>query len=76
MNGDNFYIDMSRREASPEAAHCNDKSQDSKVPVAGDIILVEADERYVGSKLWQEAPEQFVIKGLPLDATVPYIFLE
>jgi len=29
--------------------------------VAGDIILVEADERYVGSKLWQEVPEHFVI---------------
>lgn len=30
--------------------------QDSDIPKAGDVVLLEADERYVESKLWQEAP--------------------
>ena len=37
--------------------------QDSDIPKAGDVVLLEADERYVESKLWQEAPCFFLSRS-------------
>ena len=40
-------------EANGSASCC--RSSQEGVPQAGDILLVEADERYVGEALWEEA---------------------
>jgi hypothetical protein len=45
--------------------------QESDIPVAGDIVLLEADERYVGTAMWQEATEGLSMTFTVLQKKIP-----